>query len=85
MPLLRESSLQLKPGKKWKGNKGGRPKIAREETAAWLEERDENGKTNARKIVEALGNIAIGGGPNSVSAFREIRQTVEQNQSDGPP
>jgi len=77
--------LQLKPGKKWKGNKGGRPKIAREETAAWLEERDENGKTNARKIVEALGNIAIGGGPNSVSAFREIRQTVEQNQSDGPP
>lgn len=62
-------------------NKGGRPKIAREETAAWLQECDENGKTNARKMVEALGSIAIGGGPDSVSAFREIRRTVEQNQS----
>jgi len=63
-------------------NKGGRPKIAREETAAWLEKRDKTGKTNARKMVEALGAIAIAGGRDSVSAFREIRQIVEQNTSE---
>ena len=43
-------------------NVGGRPKILRQETAKWLAERDKIGKTNARKIVESVGTIAIGGG-----------------------
>jgi hypothetical protein len=58
-------------------NKGGRPKIMREQTAAYLEEKDKRGVTNARKMVEAMGELAQKQLPHSVSAFREIRQIVE--------
>jgi hypothetical protein len=73
---------QFKSGAGWTGNRGGRPRIVKEETAKWLEEGDKSGKTNARKMVEAMGKIAIAGGRGSVAAFREIRQTVEQNENE---
>ena len=61
-------------------NVGGRPKILREETAKWLAERDKTGKTNARKIVESVGTIAIGGGGQSVAAFKALREIANDDQ-----
>jgi hypothetical protein len=63
-------------------NKGGRPKIVKEETAKWLEETDAKGVTNARKMVEAMGALAQKQLRHSVSAFREIRQIVESVEGD---
>ena len=61
-------------------NVGGRPKILREETAKWLAERDKTGRMNARKIVESVGAIAIGGGGQSVAAFKALREIADDDQ-----
>ena len=61
-------------------NVGGRPKILREETAKWLAERDKTGKTNARKIVESVGAVAIGGGGQSVAAFKALREIADEER-----
>jgi hypothetical protein len=58
-------------------NPGGRPRILTEKMKAYLEQKDENGITNAEKVVEAMGALAQKQLPHSVSAFREIRQIVE--------
>ena len=71
---------QLDPGI----NKGGRPKVIREETAAWLEEKDENGVTNARQIIESLGKAAkMSDKGHCVGAFKEIREMVEPTEIEG--
>jgi hypothetical protein len=61
-------------------NKGGRPKILREESARYLAEKDENGVTNARKMIESLGVKALSARKDAVSAFRELRQTAEPEE-----
>jgi hypothetical protein len=70
------------------GNPSGRPKILREESARYLAETDDSGKTNARKLIESMGRKALSWRPDAVSAFRELRQTVETNddvaQGNGP-
>ena len=50
-------------------NKGGRPKIVYEETAKYLSKKV-NGKTNARSMVEAMGELVQKQLPHSVPAFR---------------
>ncbi len=63
-------------------NKGGRPKILKEESAQYLGEKDKSGKTNARVMIEAMGELAKKQLPHSVGAFKEIRQTAEPNEED---
>ncbi len=57
-------------------NKGGRPKLVYEETAKYLSKKVK-GKTNARRMVEAMGELAQKQLPHSVAAFRAIAQIVE--------
>jgi hypothetical protein len=44
--------------------------------------RDKTPKTNARKIVGAIGQLALTPGSQAVAAFREIRKTVEAVQNE---
>lgn len=69
----RELNGQLDP----RINIGGRPKSIREETAAWLEETDRHGVTNARKVVESVGKLACSGRPGSVAAFKVLHEMVQ--------
>jgi len=61
-------------------NMSGRPKILREESARYLVEKDKNGITNARKMIESMGQKVLSGGKDSVTAFRELRQTAETDE-----
>jgi hypothetical protein len=64
-------------------NVGGRPKILYEETAKWLCETDKTGKTNARKLIESMGEAAMRSmSPHSVAAFKAIKDTVEAEERD---
>lgn len=64
-------------------NKGGRPKLLREETAKWMEEMDETGKTNARKAVESVGVVAQSASRNSAAAFKTLHDMLGEDQEAG--
>jgi len=70
---------QFKPGKEWKGNRLGRPKILYEESAAALREIDPvTGKTKARLMVDAMIETAQFCLPHSVAAFKALCELDEQ-------
>lgn len=62
----------FKPGQS--GNPSGRPKIMYEESTAYLRETGEEGKTNARRIVENMGEIAKSKDKNSVNACKALKE-----------
>ena|ERR1700739_2967134 len=74
---------RFKPGKDWKGNAGGRPRILRENAAELLAEKTKDGKTKARVAVESLyANVLLIGMPHSVSAFDKLRTLVEPTEQE---
>jgi hypothetical protein len=68
---------RFKPGREWRGNAGGRPKILEEESAKFLEKRDRNGKTNAQKHVENLHKIALSKNKDRVAAYNALKNTAQ--------
>jgi len=81
---------RFKPGQDWRGNAGGRSKILREESAAYLNEKDKGGKTNARRLIESMATKALSSRKDAVSAFKALRETIDPKGSndeadkDGP-
>jgi hypothetical protein len=61
-------------------NIGGRPKILLEESAKFLEKRDKNGVTNARKLIEQLHRIVMSKSKDAVAAFNALRQAAEPTE-----
>ena len=68
---------QFKPGKEWRGNAGGRPKVLERSLAKHLRSKAPNGKLVAENIVEALCEKASSQGKESVAAYNAIKATVE--------
>jgi len=74
---------RFKPGKEWRGNAGGRPKILKEECAAWLCEKGPSGKTNARELIESMGTAAMQPRlPHSVRAARFLYEVSEPTEAE---
>jgi hypothetical protein len=61
-------------------NVRGRPKIIFEETAQWLQQKDDRGITNARTMVASIGKLACSGNSQSVAAFKAISETIQSAQ-----